>query len=384
MIHARTWKATVGAGLLAAPLLFAQNSSSPATEPPGNVQVAIQSSDPTNGAASVHHALDSLRGRPVQGANGQPLGKLADFMVDTATGALVYAVVEAAGSGESEEFRLVQQSSVRWRDGALQTDLEAEAFAELEKVDAERLAADRLVAVDQESRQMAQSASALPPATAATTPVFGPTSAEQSPEVATPATPQPVTPVTGATPATTEPVVITAADPSASNSGSAPAATHLVRASELVGREIRSGDQPLGRIAELSLNLEQGEAVALVEVESGARAPGRHALPLPRLEFAGEGDHASTTWQPGEETRRQAEQLTAAHAASGATEERLTPTGRMSSDQSSQGGVAPKSSSDAKQDRPHSPAEHGGYDRDRAKSGDGVEASEPESREKSR
>lgn len=246
--------------------------------------------------------VDEFRGQKITGSGREELGTLDDFMVDTATGKVVYAVVK---SGSDNGVRLVQQSSLRATPEGWSAELDREAFNNLEAVNPAQLDATQAAPVSVQSQQLStaieQKATS---ATPATTPAIGllPPAADS----VTAATKAAAAHPDAVTPATTEPVEVTAAPNTGSSIEAPQRETHLVRAGQLKGKAVRAGNRPLGLIEAIGLDLAEGKAWALFQLAGQpTSAEGKYYLPLTRLQFGAAGEPVSTSLTPSDFERAQ-------------------------------------------------------------------------------
>lgn len=310
-------------------------------------------------------------GQKIQGADRQELGTIKDFMIDTKTGKIAYAVV---ASGGHETLRLVQQSSLRPNANGegFTAQLDKASFDALETIDQQRLDSDRVARISPQSQQISDAT------TAGTTPPPPPIGSTPAPVVTAQSASAGTTDGTVAS-ATTPPVEVTAAPSTSSQkSGETPDVTHLSRATTLTGKTVKAGNEELGRIEQLAFDLSQGTAMAVLEAkgESGGGAATFH-VPLSALQFPPEdGETVTTTLTRAALSQAQAGGATAATTSSrtgAATDEVLTPTGRPSAN-SATGASAVSTSSGATEGRSITAT---GVDIDRSRSGPGIDASAP-------
>lgn len=62
-------------------------------------------------------SLSQLAGKPVRGANQEQLGTVSDFLIDPPSGALMFAIVPSGGGGAGETFRLLPMTAVNPSSG---------------------------------------------------------------------------------------------------------------------------------------------------------------------------------------------------------------------------------------------------------------------------
>ncbi len=147
----------------------AENETKP--RPPSKVSISVSASEGTTPTAQLAgeaatlkaarqglfrpvgdgpvKTVDDFRGREIIGADQKRLEQVEDFIVDTATGNLVYAVVAPAGEGS---LRLVQKSSLKLTGEGFVTELNQAAFDATESVTREQLDAHQFTRIPDESR----------------------------------------------------------------------------------------------------------------------------------------------------------------------------------------------------------------------------------------
>ncbi len=321
-----------------------------------NPAPTIEVDDPVMRASGkLLKTVDDFRGQKITGSGREELGTIDDFMVDTETGKVVYAVVKSASDNS---IRLVQQSSLRASGQGWAAELDREGFNNLEKVTAAQLDATQSTAVPVQSQQLSsaveQRATSAAPAT---TPAIGvlPPAADSVTAASTAAAAHP----DAVTPATTEPVEVTAAPNKGSSIEPPQRETQLVRAGQLKGKAVRVGDRPLGLIEAIGLDLAAGKAWALFQLAGQpTSADGKYYVPLPRLQFGSAGEPASTSLSPSDFER--AQPLTQKSATNGSLQESREESLAQA------GGAAAAST--------RTPVEAANVDRDRANSGQGITA----------
>jgi hypothetical protein len=118
--------------------------------------------------------------------------------------------------------------------------------------------------------------------------------------------------------------------------GTSQVATHLVRASTLRGTDVRAGDERIGSIEVIALDMEQGTATAVLAMkDTGAVRTTRLHVPLSALQFGAVSDAgiATTLSRSDFERALSLSQVaaTSSEPAPPSDEERLSPTGRTGS-----------------------------------------------------
>lgn len=343
--------AAIGATAIVLPLAAAERTSEPARPASAARQDAARPSaakadastlstspmagipDPVRRATEQRlPTIDDLRGRVIIGAGQEELGTVDDFIVDTATGKVAYAV---AKTGASDTVRLVQQSSLRLTERGFAAEIDREAFNQLEALTEAQLDKTRAAPVPVQSQRISSAVEQkATSATPATTPAIGilPPQADSVSAASTAAAahPDPVTP------ATTQPVEVTAAKSTGPGLEAPQQKTHLVRASQLKEKDLRANGRSLGRIEAVGLNLEEGKAWALVQLSGqNSEAGAAYYVPLPRLQFASAEADVTTNLTPADFQHAASLQPPASIQArrSGDQESNLSPTGRPAGEQ---------------------------------------------------
>lgn len=218
-------------------------------------------------------SVSALKGKKVTGADKAELGKIEDFVIDTQSGKIVYAVVSSGGKlGLGDDLRLLQQSSLQASTTGEEftADVDKSAFEAMPVISKDDLKADRIARVGQKNQT--------------SRPTRSTASAGTDPE------------------AMTQPVTVTASE----STGDAPAtasktedetATHLVLASELKGKEVHANGKEAGKIDGIALHAQQGTAAALFKPEEDfAGTKATFEVPFDRLQFrSGENQTVATT-----------------------------------------------------------------------------------------
>lgn len=109
-------------------------------------------------------------------------------------------------------------------------------------------------------------------------------------------------------------------------------ATHLVRASTLRGTDVRVGEERLGVIEVIGLDMDRGTATAVLAMKpSGAGSESKYHIPLSTLKFGTVSDAGiatSLSRSDFERARSLSRRASSPEKATPSDEERLSPTGR--------------------------------------------------------
>lgn len=221
-----------------------------------------------------HRRLADFKGREVIGAGGEQLGKVNDFLIDPRSGDIAGVVVSSGGFlGLGAKLRVLSQEQLdaSRADQKLNAQLDKNGFEQLSTVSKDDLDGGR-----------------IPTATAGA----------QSP------------------------------------AGGGSAST-LVRASQLDGKELRSQSGEIGDIEDIVVDLAQGRAMAVVEVESEfAGEDGQFLIGFDRLDLASADATTIATSLRREDFSDRSAAMAAADtsgAATGQDDAASSPTGRDSS-----------------------------------------------------
>lgn len=218
------------------------------------------------------------KGQKVTGANGEDLGKVNDFVVDTQSGKVAFAVVSSGGFlGMGDKLRLVEHNS-------LQPQAAAEGFtAQMDKV-----AFEALPVITQQDLDA------------------GKISVEQK--------------KAGSSSSTSSPAS------SSSSSGMSQSGKYAL-ASKLSGKSARAGEREAGSITDVVIDIENGQAHALFEPKSEfAGASGKFMVPLAKFEVGSPQAQVIATTLSRSDFSASSQSSTDI-----STTETLTPTGRSSS-----------------------------------------------------
>ena len=192
------------------------------------------------------HTAHRLAGSRIRGSDGKSLGKVKDFLIDTESGKVAFAVVASGGlAGIGDELRLIPFSAVR-RTGSEQkfsVDLDEAQWKELVVVDEKEMDQPNITISDAQRHRIAQAFSRGTAATA---------DADSSYYTAA---------ISG----------------------------HLVRASALEDRKIRSGNGYAGKIEGVVIDAGTKEASALFDpARDFTGSPQKFLIPIEELSI-GEG-----------------------------------------------------------------------------------------------
>lgn len=257
--------------------------SSPASMASTTEQVRAASEDDQKRTAGEY------KGQKITGANGEDLGKVNDFVVDTQSGKVAFAVVSSGGFlGMGDKLRLVEHNS-------LQPQVAAEGFtAQMDKV-----AFEALPVITQQDLDA------------------GKISTDQKK-----AAPR-------------------SSSSSASSSSSGMSQTgHYALASKLSGKNVRAGEREAGSINDIVIDIENGQAHALFEPKREfAGASGKFLVPLSKFEVGSPQAEVIATTLSRSDFGASSQSSTGS-----STTEILTPTGRISSGIYPDTSAAPSSS----------------------------------------
>ena len=289
--------------LTAATRPSSQQRSGMSTQSQNVVQVATEDAD--------RHGIQYYLGNELRGANGQMVGTIKDFIIETDSGKITFAVVSSGGvAGIGDTLRLVPFESIKRSPNTnrFTTSVQQSKWETLPVVDERNFKAGRVNITPDQRRQLAASYSRvdadpddrarypLPPA-----PVPG----------AAPETPAAGAPVPSSAPTTT-------AGPEQGDFGGS-----LVRASTLKGKSVRSGTEEVGEIDDVVINFDRGIVTALIDTESEFSGPDEHEflVPFSQLQLRSGEDSIATRLTRADFQRAQP-------GTSSDPDERLTPTGR--------------------------------------------------------
>lgn len=224
-----------GAALLAFALLAPTIWSAHAQENPRPLKLEVAT------ARSEAAGLSKLAGKPIRGTHQEQLGTLSDFLVEPSSGKLRFAVVPSGGGASGETFRLVPISALKTDAGAdaLTTQLDQPRWDQVGTFTTEQLQGSIALNSDQQQRLSQQ---------------FG----------------------------------LGGSDPNGTNG--------LIKASVLKGREIRAGNDTIGRVEDVVIDLHNKIAAPLVSTAAGfAGSANRFLLPFDKLQMAGDASGTLTT-----------------------------------------------------------------------------------------
>lgn len=327
--------------------------------------------------------LDELKGKKVVGSDGQDLGKLNDFVIDAQTGKIGHAVISTGGAfGIGDKLRLIKHDKLK-ADGSgdqLTAQVDKAEFEAMQVVDEKDLKAGRISGSSMSSSASSENLEPTGRQDSAA-PSIGSTSSTASTDTssssadrsassigstadtATAAEPTPSASSTGSVASTTtQPSDASGAQSTAQHaSGAMMHGENSVLASNLKGKDLRSGNEEIGEIENVAIDLQQGIAMAVVKVESAAAAGGDNTfhVPFESLQISSTGaDSVSTTLARTDFTQVQSssQASTSASTSTSTTDEALSPTGRTSTSQPSSGTYGATSSSQAPATSPEDPA----------------------------
>jgi sporulation protein YlmC with PRC-barrel domain len=230
-----------------------------------------------------------FKGKKVRGSDGEDLGKINDFVIDTQSGKIAGVVISTGGIlGIGDKLRIVEQSH-----------FQGTATADELSVQIDKAGFEALPVVTERELDSGQFS------------LSGGTSASVGTQSATASADSPATVSFDADAARTS-------DQYASSSQFA-SGSQFARASKLQGKDIHAGEEEVGEIDAIVIDLQQGHAMALVDVEDDfAGTDGKFLVPISKLEInAEDDDRVSTTLSRSDFAM-----------GSSATDETLQPTGR--------------------------------------------------------
>ena len=257
--------------------------------------IQIASADATD------RGVRRLAGKQVRADSGDKLGTLKDFVVDAPTGKVTYAVVSSGGFlGAGDTLRAIPCEALQ-RSTAINgfvVNIDPAKWSQIPAIDQADFNAGRINIGADQHRQLMQ--------------IFEVNGAGQS---------------------------------AATASGST---AHLRRASELRGKNIQAGEQKIGGIEEVVIDLEHGTAAALVDpAKDFASTDAKYLVPIQRLNLASTGNVVTTTLTRADFDQAQLQSITAAATTPSTTagvtqpptttapdETPLAPTGRDTTDRS--------------------------------------------------
>lgn len=235
----------------------AQDQPDAQAAPAGQPAAASPASSNSGLAGAVQVADDdvkerserTLAGRKVVGSDGKDLGEVKDFFVDRGSGDVVFALVSSGGiAGIGDKLHLVPFKALRSNaeENEFAVSMDKAGWEKMAAIDEEQFKSGRLTVSDGERRQIAQN--------------FGGKDASGE------------------------------ATYTASNSA------HLIRASDLRGKDVRAGGEDAGSIETLVIDESAGTAVALLDPKKDfVDTTDKFLVPLNRLSFGTNKDEPATT-----------------------------------------------------------------------------------------
>lgn len=249
-------------------------------------------------------SLDAYQGRELRGTGGEKLGKINDLLVDTQSGKISFAVVSTGGVlGIGDELRLVPFEKLSPEGDTFTADLDQASFESLQTVQEDQLSAGQW-----EGQQVAQADAQM---------------SEDSEQNRQSASQQNQSEET------------TRADASASSqvAQSGQGSSSHVRASQLEGTAIRSGENEVGSIEAIVIDAQNAQAQAVVDVNDDfAATSGQVIVPFERLQIGSDrAEEITTTLSQTDFAQFQPEQnvQTAGSLGMESNEDALPPTGRV-------------------------------------------------------
>lgn len=221
------------------------SSSSSIANTSGQVTVATDDSK--------EHTERKFNGQEVKGSDGKDLGNVHEFLVDPTSGKVEYAVISSGGiGGLGDKKRLVPLSALKrnGKDDEFNVALDRAAWDEIPPFSDDSLKADQVTITDSERRQ-----------------IEGHFASGSSRATMSAGTSTYTAAMTG----------------------------HLLKASDLRGKDVKSGSQEIGSIENVILDLETGHAHALFDGKSSFLGSSqKYLVPLNRFTMAGKREPVTT------------------------------------------------------------------------------------------
>ena len=228
---------TLALGLAASATAVAQSNPGPwGNRPPMTVQLASAESDAFN--------LGQLAGKPLRGANQEQFGTVSDFLVDAKTGRVHYAVVPSGAGASGETFRLVPMAALERAGGTdgLAVRIGKAQWDQVGTMTQQELPARVALNPEQQARIAQQFAVQNQPGQ------------------------------------------------------DAAAAGELVRASTLKGQALRSGNEQIGTIEDVAIDVRHRTAAAVLNSMAGLTgSEQRFLVPFSNLQWSAEANAGATT-----------------------------------------------------------------------------------------
>jgi hypothetical protein len=224
------------------PALRAQTPAFPgnsAWNSTANNNVSATSTLQSTSAATDAFALSKLAGKPVRGANQEEFGNVADFLVDTQSGKVAFAIVPSGRGAAGETFRLVPIAAVdaNGAQDALTLRITRAQWDQAGTMTEQELQGHITLSADQVQRAARQFA--------------------------------------------------------ISGQDNAGAMSNLTRATALRGQPLRSGNDQVGTIDDVLIDVARQTAAAVVKPASNATGQG-FIVPFAQLQFSNEGAITTT------------------------------------------------------------------------------------------
>jgi sporulation protein YlmC with PRC-barrel domain len=193
----------------------------------------------TTSATTDAFALSKLAGKPVRGANQEEFGNVADFLIDTQSGKIAFAVVPSGRGASGETFRLVPIAAVDANGGqdAFTLRITRAQWDQAGTMTEHELQGRITLSADQVQRAARQFA--------------------------------------------------------ISGQDNAGAMSNLTRATALRGQPLRSGNDQVGTIDDVLIDVARQTAAAVVKPASNANGQG-FIVPFAQLQFSNEGAITTT------------------------------------------------------------------------------------------
>lgn len=214
----------------------------------GSRQITIATDD------AQKHTEKKFAGQELKGSDGKRLGKVHEFLVDGASGKVEYAVISSGGIGSlGDKMRLVPMTALQrsGKDDEFTVALDHSRWETIPPFADESLKADEVAIADSERRQIEGH--------------FTRSGTRSN----------------------------MSSDTSAHTAGMT---GHLIKASDLRGKDVKAGTQEIGSIEGVVVDLQSGQAHALFDGKrSFLGSSQKYLVPLNRFTLAGKREPATTT-----------------------------------------------------------------------------------------
>lgn len=237
--------------------------------------------------------IKELSGQPVRGANGEQVGTLKDFIVDTKTGRVVLAVVASSHEpgATNAALRILPISGIEQKSGSagFTTPLEKSEWSKLPAIDAKDFQTGIINLTVDQRRQLSGS------------------NRQRAEEL--------------------EASVDSATESERARSNYRP---RLMGAAKIAGRSVRAGGQDAGQITNVMIQLDRGMAMVVLNAKADFAGMERTFLvPLDRLQIVqGQTDPVTTDFTRAEFRQVGSQKGNVAKTGSKTDEKQPAPTGR--------------------------------------------------------